>query len=77
VAEGIADDGIGLGVEPQVPRLRSGPVIFNWSCSLSSESSERHLPTGIAEVLRLRAISRALCDRSAWRFAQDDGFVRG
>jgi len=41
------------------------------------ESSEEHLPTSIAGVLRLRAISRPLCDRSAWRFAQDDGFVGG
>src|ERR1700679_3417185 len=27
--------------------------------------------------LRLRALRRSLCDRSARRFAQDDGFVRG
>jgi hypothetical protein len=38
---------------------------------------EEHLPTSIAGVLRLRAISRPLCDRSARRFAQDDGFVGG
>ena len=30
---------------------------------------------GTAGVLRLRAIRRPLCDRSARRFAQDDGFV--
>jgi hypothetical protein len=41
------------------------------------ESSEEHLPTSIAGVLRLRAISRPLCNRSARRFAQDDGFVGG
>src|SRR5580692_4309773 len=41
------------------------------------ESFEEHLPTSIAGVLRLRAISRPLCDRSARRFAQDDGFVGG
>jgi hypothetical protein len=31
----------------------------------------------ILGVLRLRAIKAAICDRSAKRFAQDDGFVRG
>ncbi len=50
---------------------------FDLACSLWLESSEEHLPTSIAGVLRLRAISRPLCDRSAWRFAQDDGFVGG
>jgi hypothetical protein len=30
-----------------------------------------------AEVLRLRAIKPSVCDRSAKRFAQDDGFVGG
>jgi hypothetical protein len=53
------------------------------ACSLWLESSEEHLPTSIAGVpsagsgqaLRLRAISRPLCDRPARRFAQDDGFV--
>ena len=29
-----------------------------------------------AGVLRLRAIKPSVCDRSAKRFAQDDGFVR-
>jgi hypothetical protein len=29
------------------------------------------------EVLRLRAIKPSVCDRSAKRFAQDDGFVGG
>ena len=43
--------------------------------SLWLESWEEHLPTSIAGVLRLRAISRPLCDRSARRFAQDDSFV--
>src|SRR5580704_4287916 len=50
---------------------------FDLACSLWLESSEEDLPTSIAGVLRLRAISRPLCDRSAWRFAQDDGFVGG
>jgi hypothetical protein len=50
---------------------------FNLACSLWLESWEEHLPTSIAGVLRLRAISRPLCDRSARRFAQDDGFVGG
>ena len=44
-------------------------------CSLRSESSQEHLPTSIAGVLRLRAIKLSVCDRSAKRFAQDDGFV--
>src|SRR5580693_9136033 len=58
---------------------------FDLACSLWLESWEEHLPTSIAGVpsagsghaLRLRAISRPLCDRSARRFAQDDGFVGG
>jgi hypothetical protein len=41
------------------------------------ESSEEHPPTSIAGVLRLRAISSPSCDRSARRFAQDDGFEEG
>jgi hypothetical protein len=45
------------------------------ACSSWLESSEEHVLTSIAGVLRLRAISRSLCDRSARRFAQDDGFV--
>jgi hypothetical protein len=39
------------------------------------ESSQEHLPTSIAGVLRLRAIKPSVCDRTAKRFAQDDGFV--
>jgi hypothetical protein len=35
------------------------------------------LPTSIAGVLRLRAIKLSVYDRSAKRFAQDDGFVGG
>jgi hypothetical protein len=50
---------------------------FDLACSLWLESWEEHLPTSIAGVLRLRAISRPLCDRCARRFAQDDGFVGG
>ncbi len=50
---------------------------FDLACSLWLESWEEHLPTSIAGVLRLRAISRPLCDRAARRFAQDDGFVGG
>jgi hypothetical protein len=41
------------------------------------ESFEEHLPTSIAGVLRLRAMSPLFCDRAAKRFAQDDGFVGG
>ena len=43
---------------------------FNFPCSLWPESSEEHLPTSIAGVLRLRAINPLLCHRSARRFAQ-------
>ena len=39
------------------------------------ESSQEHLPTSIAGVLRLRAIKPFVYDRSAKRFAQDDGLV--
>jgi hypothetical protein len=50
---------------------------FIFRCSLRPESSQEHLPTSIAGVLRLRAIKPSVCDRSAKRFAQDDGFVGG
>jgi hypothetical protein len=43
---------------------------FIFRCSLRPESSQEHLPTSIAEVLRLRAIKPSVCDRYAKRFAQ-------
>jgi hypothetical protein len=50
----------------QIPPLRFASVgacdFFDLACSLWLESSEEHLPTSIAGVLRLRAISRPLCD---------------
>src|ERR1700744_6027493 len=62
----------------QVPSLRFAPVggcdFFNF---LWPESCEEHLPISIAGVLRLRAVSPVLRDRSARRFAQDDGSVVG
>jgi hypothetical protein len=36
---------------------------------------EKARTASIDEVLRLRAIKPSVCDRSAKRFAQDDGFV--
>ena len=36
-----------------IPRRRSEFVTFNFPCRLWPESSEEHLPTSIAEVLRL------------------------
>jgi hypothetical protein len=50
---------------------------FIFHCSLRPESSQELLPTSIAGVLRLRAIKPSVCDSSAKRFAQDDGFVAG
>jgi hypothetical protein len=50
---------------------------FIFRCGSRPESSQEHLPTSIAGVLRLRAIKPSVCDRSAKRFAQDDGFVGG
>jgi hypothetical protein len=50
---------------------------IGYMCSLLSESLQEHLPTTIAGVLRLRAIKPSVRDRSAKRFAQDDGFVGG
>jgi hypothetical protein len=52
-------------------------TFLNLACSSWLENFEEHVLTIIAGVLRLRAISRSLCDRSARRFAQDDGFVGG
>ena len=46
-------------------------------CSSRPESPLEHLPTSIAGVLRLRAVKPSVYDRSAKRFAQDDGFVGG
>jgi hypothetical protein len=50
---------------------------FIFRYRLRPESSQEHLPTIIAGVLRLRAIKPSACDISAKRFAQDDGFVGG
>jgi hypothetical protein len=65
----------------QIPPRRFAPVgvcdFFIFRYSLRPESSQEHLPTSIAGVLRLRAIKPFVCDRSAKRFAQDDGFVGG
>jgi hypothetical protein len=61
--------------EPQIPRLRSELVTFYLACSLWLESYEQHLLISTAGVLRLRAIGRPLCESSARRFTQDDGFA--
>ena len=66
--------GWGLSYVPETLRVYD---FFIFRCSLRLESSQEHLPTSIAGVLRLRAIKPAVCDRSAKRFAQDDGFVGG
>jgi hypothetical protein len=61
--------------------LGSAPLgvcdLFIFRCGLRPESSQEHLATSIAGVLRLRAIKPSVCDRSAKRFAQDDGSVGG
>jgi hypothetical protein len=51
-----------------MPILYSGIVV---------KSLEPHGKISITGVLRLRAISAVSRDRSAKRFAQDDGFVAG
>src|ERR1700733_10274013 len=58
----------------QVGFARSGWKARKSICQQASPGFPR-LCSG--QGLRLRAISRALCDRSARRFAQDDGFVGG
>src|ERR1700685_3246784 len=50
-------------------------AFFVFRCNLQPESSQEHLPTSIARVLRLRAIKPSVCEKSAKRFAQDDGFM--
>jgi hypothetical protein len=51
--------------------------VFIFRCSLRPESSQEHLPTSIAGVLRLRATSAVSPDQSMRRSAQDDDFVGG
>jgi hypothetical protein len=67
------------GRKPQVPPLRYAPVggcdFFDFFQVLRPESSGEHRPTTILGVLRLRARNPLLSDRSARRFAQDDGLV--
>jgi hypothetical protein len=67
----------GLQIPPRhagTGRLPSESVtFFIFRCSLRPESSQEHLPTSIAGVLRLRAVKPSVCDRYAKRFAQDDG----
>jgi hypothetical protein len=55
------------------------PVICGWKTrkSICQQASPGFPRLCSGQALRLRAISRPLCDRSARRFAQDDGFVGG
>src|SRR5258708_10862737 len=79
--------GIGCGwSELQIPRLRSElvtfliwPVVCGWKArkSICQQASPGFLRLRSGQALPLRAISRSLFDRSARRFAQDDGFVGG
>src|SRR5580658_10362179 len=54
-------------------------VVRGWKArkSICQQASPGFLRLRSGQALRLRAISRPLCDRSARRFAQDDGFVGG
>src|ERR1700760_2317109 len=65
-------DGFGETADPSASPGACDLFIFR--CRSRPESSQEHLPTSIAGVLRLRGINPSLCDRSARRFAQDDGF---
>jgi hypothetical protein len=59
-------------------RLHSEFVTFLSSGVVCGRKAPKSiLPTSIAGVLRLRAIKPSVRDRSAKRFAQDDGFFRG
>src|SRR5580658_3570190 len=67
---------------PPMPRWAAAlPFVIPRGCDffnfLWPESCEEHLPISIAGVLRLRAVSPVLSDRSARRFAQDDDSVVG
>jgi hypothetical protein len=55
--------------------LSCPPFFLFFPLSSRPESSQEHLRTSVAGVLRLRAIKPSVCDRSAKRFAQDDEFV--
>jgi hypothetical protein len=66
--------------------LRSGlvtfliwPVVCGWKArkSICQQASPGFPRLCSGQALRLRAVSRPLCDRPARRFAQDDGFVGG
>src|SRR5579863_5817099 len=70
--------------ELQIPPLRSESATFSISLvvcgrkarkSICQRTSPGFLRLRSGQALQLRAISRPLCDRSARRFAQDDGFV--
>jgi hypothetical protein len=68
----------GEGWRNRVRTLRSFEKhLREGSADLRPESSQEHLPTDFAGVLRLRAINFPVYDGSATRFAQDDGFVGG
>jgi hypothetical protein len=82
-----AAPGRALSVNPQyhsllieglssIPLMEPGDTVF-WHSDVVHAVEQEHLPTIIAGVLRLRAIKPSVCDRSAKRFAQDDGFVGG
>jgi hypothetical protein len=55
------------------------PVVCGWKAgkSICQQASPGFPRLCSGQALRLRAISRPLCDRSARRFAQDDVFVGG
>ena len=59
-----------------ISMLRSELVTFLTSLVVCAWKARKNIcQQSIAGVLRLRATSRPLCDRSARRFAQDDAFV--
>src|ERR1700760_3905472 len=62
---------------PLVARSRRACDFFISGAVCGRKAPKSILPTGIAGVLRLRATKPSVCDRSAMRFAQDDGFVWG
>jgi hypothetical protein len=53
------------------------PTLFSVATSSTVACGPNPSVRSYAEVLRLRAIKPTVCDRSAKRFAQDDGFVAG
>jgi hypothetical protein len=63
--------------DPVFPLGRERELLILYAGSVVEKPPKSMAQISIAGVLRLRALNPSVCDGSAKRFAQDDGFVGG